>query len=120
MKLTRMNISPLDEYLQTEALRHWGCELAEAVAGVSDDQEQRHMAWRTIVGLMAGRSDQKRTFFAYIFLLQLLNSATRTATVRLAEHMRGEFMDGNPDTFMNNLDEARDKAMARIGRKQET
>ena len=110
-----MNLSPLDEYLQTEALRQWSCELAEAVAVVSDDQNQRHMAWKTLARLMAGRSDQKQTYFAYIFLLQLLNSATRIETVRLAETMQSEFMEDNDDVFRRNLNQARDLATARIG-----
>ena len=115
-----MNLSPLDEFLNTEALRHWGSELAEAVAGVSDDQEQRHMAWRTLVRLMAGGNILRRMYVAYTFLLQLYHSATSIETIRLAETMQSEFIEDNVTVFRENLNVARVKAVARIGRKQET
>ena len=113
--LQEMNLSPLDEYLQTEGLRQWGSELAEAVAVIPDDQQQRHMAWRTIATLMAGRNILRRVYVAYTFLLQLYHSATRIETVRLAKTMQSEFMEDNDDVFRGNLNIARDKAVARIG-----
>ena len=112
-----MNPVPLDDSQRIQANRHWVCELAEAVAMISVDQEQRHVAWRTLARLMVGRSDLKRIFVVYIFILQLLNSATRMGTVSLAGFIQGEFMGGNPLSWMHNLTEARDRAIARIGRK---
>ena len=112
-----MNPIPLDDFQRIQANRHWVCELAEAVAMISGDQEQRHVAWRTLARLMVGRSELKRKFVGYIFLLQLLNSATRLGTVSLAGFIQGEFMGGSPVSWMRNLTEARDRATARIGRK---
>ena len=110
-----MNPSPLDDNLQTQAFRQWTCELAEAVAGVSDDQQQRHMAWRTLARLMAGRNYLKRIFVAYVLQRQLLDSATRMATVSLVIIMQGEFLGDYPNTFRRQLGEAMDRAMARLG-----
>ena len=111
-----MNPVPLDDNLQTQAYSQWTRELAEAVAGVSDDQQQRHIAWRTLARLMVGRSNLKRIFVASVYLRQLLDSATRMATVSLAIIMQGEFLGDYPNTFRRQLDETRERAIARIGR----
>lgn len=115
MKLTRMSLSPLDEYLQTMAYCQWAGELAEAVAMIPGDQEQRHVAWKTLARLLAGRNDLRRIYFAYIFLRHLLSFATCLRTVSLVIFMQGEFLGDYPNTFRQQLDEARNKAVARIG-----
>lgn len=111
-----MNPNPLDEYLQAMAFCQWASELAEAVAGVSDDQEQRLIAWKTLTKLMAGRSIPRRVYVAYTFLLQLFQSASRIETIRIAETMQAEFVADAATVFREKLNKARDKAIARIGR----